>query len=160
MSKILKMNESSIRSKGLPSYGNKKVIQILDELLEMELSGVSRYLHYSLMITGPNRIPIVKWFRDQAREAFDHATIVGEKITALGGHPSLRVRPVPETNKHGVHEILEESLEFEHEALQLYHKLLKASGKDVALEEMAREFCRTEQEHIEEVLKMIATHRS
>lgn len=134
---------------------NSEIIKQLDEILEMELSGVIRYLHYSLMITGPNRIPIVKFFRDQATEAFDHATIIGEKITALGGHPSLRVKTVPETNKHSTLEILQESLEFEKQAVQMYLSLLKLCDGNVALEEMAREFVRNEQEHIEEVQKML-----
>lgn len=132
-----------------------KILKKLDEILEMEISGVSRYLHYSLMITGPNRIPIVKFFRDQAQEALNHASIVGEKITALGGHPSLRSKPVPETNKHGVLEILSESLEFERQGLQLYKDLLDIVGDNVALEELARSFIRLEQEHIEEVEKML-----
>jgi bacterioferritin len=137
------------------SKTSSKVINQLNEILEMEISGVTRYLHYSLMIRGPNRIPIVKFFRDQATEAFAHAAQVGEKITAFGGHPSLKVAPVPETNKHSTLEILAESLEFEKEGLHMYKHLLKVVGDDVALEEMTREFIRLETEHIEEVEKML-----
>src|SRR5215510_4052297 len=99
----------------------EKVVTHLDKILEAELSGVVRYLHYSFMIFGPNRIPITSWFRGHATEGMAHAIKIGEKITALGGHPSLKVKPVPETNKHNVMEILTESLEFEREALQQYH---------------------------------------
>lgn len=134
-----------------------EIIQKLDEILEMELSGVTRYLHYSLMITGPNRIPIVKYFRDLALEAFSHAAIIGEKITALGGHPSIKTKPVPETHKHSVLEILHESLEFEKQGLAQYQALLPLCDSDVALEELVREFIRTEQEHIEEASKMLKT---
>ena len=133
------------------------MIQMLDSILEMELSGVARYLHYSLMITGPNRIPIVKFFRDQATEALQHATIIGEKITSLGGHPSIRVTDVPETHEHSTLSILEESLQFELEALELYQSALKLCGNNVALEELVREFIRNEQEHVEEVQKMLIT---
>ncbi len=132
-----------------------EIVKKLDEILESEVSGVVRYLHYSLMIKGPNRIPIVKFFRDQATEAFDHAAIIGEKITAFGGHPSLKVQPVKEGNKHDVMDILRESLEHERHAVQLYSELLELSGKDVALEELAREMIRLEVEHIEEVEKML-----
>lgn len=135
---------------------NSEIIKRLDSILEMELSGVTRYLHYSLMITGPNRIPIVKFFRDQALESFQHATMVGEKITALGAHPSVKVQPVPEKNKHGVMDILEESLEFEKRGLSLYIDLLPLCEGNVALEEMIRDFIRTEQEHMEEVQKMLS----
>ena len=134
---------------------NQEIIKRLDELLELEISGVARYLHYSLMITGPNRIPIVKFFRDQALEGFNHAAIMGEKITALGGHPSLKVRPVPETNKHAVLDILEESLQFEKDAVQKYLDLLPLCANNVALEELIRKQIQQEQEHIEEVEKML-----
>ena len=135
----------------------KTIISHLDKLLEAELSGVVRYLHYSFMVFGPNRIPITKWLRDQAMEGFDHSVIVGEKITALGGHPSVKVQPVPESHKHNVLEILTESLEFEHQALNLYHDLLGVVQGDVALEEMVRGLIKQETEHIEEVQKMTLT---
>src|SRR5947208_17092801 len=103
----------------------EEVLIRLDQILEAELSGVVRYLHYSFMIFGPNRIPITKWFRDHATEGFAHATIIGEKITALGGHPSIKVKPVPETNQHTVMEILAESLDYEKETLGQYYDLLE-----------------------------------
>jgi len=99
---------------------NQAILKRLDEILELELSGVSRYLHYSFMIRGPSRIPIVDFFRKEAMEALGHATQIGEKITSLGGHPSIKIQPVPETNKHGIDDILTESLEFEKHALNLH----------------------------------------
>ena len=91
------------------SNQNKVVIDLLNEIIEMEISGVVRYLHYALMVKGPNRIPIVKWFHDQANEGYMHASTIGEKITALGGHPSLKVTAVPETTTHKTLDILKES---------------------------------------------------
>lgn len=137
------------------SDNKAKILVHLDKILEAELSGVVRYLHYSFMIFGPNRIPITGWFRNHANEGITHAVTIGEKITALGGHPTLKVKPVPETNKHNVMDILEESLEFEREGLRLYHELLGLVGDDVALEEMVRGLILEETTHIEEVEKMI-----
>lgn len=139
------------------SKENKKVLAILNEIIEMEISAVVRYLHYALMIKGPNRIPIVKWFHDQANEGYAHASLIGEKITALGGHPSLKVSAVPETKTHKVLDILKESLEFENRALDKYKELLKYVGDDIALEELVREQIRNETEHIEECMKMLDT---
>jgi len=135
----------------------KDILSSLDKLLEEELSGVVRYLHYSFMIFGPNRIPITKWFRDHAEEGIKHAVILGEKITALGGHPSLKVKPVPETNKHNVLEILRESLDFERETLSHYYALFKKVEGDIPLEEMVRKLIDDENAHIEEVEKMTKT---
>ena len=137
---------------------NKNIVDLLNEILEMEASGVIRYLHYALMIKGPNRIPIVKWFHEQANEGYQHASTIGEKITALGGHPSLKVTPVPETKTHKVLDILKESLDFERSALEKYKEVLKYVDNDVALEELIRSMIRMETEHIEEVLKMLDTN--
>ena len=134
---------------------NDQLIGVLNEIIEMELSGVTRYLHYALMVRGPGRLPIVQFFKDQAIESFNHAMIVGEKITGLGHHPSLKSAPVKESNKHTVNELLKESLEAERHGLNLYKKCLPLVGDNLALEELVREFIRTEQEHLEEVQKML-----
>ncbi len=147
------MNEQG----GLMTDKNKIVVDLLNEIIEMEISGVVRYLHYALMVKGPNRIPIVKWFHEQANEGYQHASIIGEKVTALGGHPTLRVSAVPETKTHKVLDILKESLEFEEAALEKYKAVLKHCHDDVALEELIRSMVRTETEHIEEVVKMLDT---
>ena len=135
--------------------GNKDILAQLDKILEAELSGVVRYLHYSFMIFGPNRIPITGWFREHATEGMKHATMIGEKITALGGHASVKVKPVPETNKHNVLDMLAESLEYERETLKMYYDLLGTVEGDVPLEEMVRGLIADETGHVEEVEKMI-----
>lgn len=136
-----------------------KVIEKLDKCLESELSGVVRYLHYSFMIFGPNRIPITQWFRSHAAEGFQHATLVGEKITALGGHPSVKVKPVPETNQHNVMDILAEALEYEKAALALYYDILPDVAEDVPLDEMIRKQIVDETLHVEEIEKMIRSNK-
>ena len=133
-----------------------KVIDALNTIMENELSGVVRYTHYSLMVFGHNRIPIVKWLREQASESLDHASQAGEHITTLGGHPSLKISKLLETHKHSISDILKESLEHEKVQLESLHTLLKlVEGKSVFLEEYAREMICDEEAHISEVEKMM-----
>lgn len=141
------------------SGSNKKIMSCLNRIFQKEMSGIHRYLHYSFMIMGHNRIPIQKWFRDKANEGMLHAVLIGEKITALGGHPSLESTPVPETKSHNIDDILKESLDFERNALEDYVELVKLSADDIALDEMARDFVRQETEHLEEVEKMIRKNK-
>ncbi len=136
---------------------NKPVLEVLGQIFQAEMAGIVRYLHYSFMIMGHNRIPIQKWFRDQATESTTHAITIGEKITSLGGHPPLVSTSVEESNRHGVQELLQESLVHEREGLGLYGKLVELSHGDIALEELARQLFREETEHIEEVEKMLKT---
>jgi bacterioferritin len=133
----------------------KTTVEQLNKLLEIELSGITRYLHYSFMVFGASRIPITAWFRDQAAENMAHAVRVGEKITALGGDPSITVRPVPPVRHNTVRAMLEESLSFERESIEEYSRLLSMAGDDVALEEFARSQILAETTHLEEVDKML-----
>ena len=134
----------------------KAATATLNKILEFELAGMVRYTHYSLMIYGYNRIPIVSWLRAQAAEALTHAQAAGELITQFGEHPSLAIGPLVETHKHDVGDILREAMQHERDTLALYHKLLvQAEGKSVMLEEYAREMIRTEEQHLGEVDKML-----
>jgi len=134
---------------------NPEVMDCLHAIFQAEMSGVVRYLHYSFMIMGHNRIPIQKWFRDNAVENMQHAIEVGEKITSLGGHPPVVSADVEETNLHNVDQLLTESLKHEERGLALYKRLVGLAGDDVALEEMARQFVRAETEHQDEIKKML-----
>lgn len=134
----------------------KKTIDLLNSIMEFELAGVVRYTHYSLMVTGPNRIPIVAFFKAQAAESLTHAQQVGEILTGLDGHPSLRVAQMEETYKHSVRDILAESLNHEKKALDLYKVLLETvNDASVYLEEFARTMIGQEEMHTLELKKML-----
>ncbi|HME90568.1 MAG TPA: ferritin-like domain-containing protein [Myxococcaceae bacterium] len=134
----------------------KAAMEVLNEILELELAGVVRYLHYSLMIFGHGRIPIVAWMRTQSQEALSHAAQAGEHITTLGGHPSLRIGKLLETHRHDLDEILKESIEHEQEGIGLYRKLLElVEGKSMMLEEYARKLVHDEEIHLSEIKKML-----
>lgn len=134
----------------------KKAVTLLNEIMELELSGVVRYTHYSLMVYGYNRIPIVSWLEGNASEGLAHARKAGELVTLLGGHPSLQIGPLLETAKHDIGDILRESLEHEKLTLGLYYELLQtAADKSVLLEEYAREMIMLEELHLDEVNKML-----
>ena len=121
------------------SMDREKVIAVLNEILELELAGVVRYTHYSLMVYGHSRIPIVSWLRGEASTAIEHAQKAGEFVTHLGEHPSLSIGPLLETDHHDIHEILLEALDHERATLDLYKQLLEVvKDRSVMLEEYAR----------------------
>lgn len=141
---------------GNNSIDKAEVVSVLNRILELELAGVVRYTHYSLMVYGYNRIPIVSWLREQANEALAHAQAAGEWITTLEEHPSLAVGPLLETHKHQIGQILQESRENEAAGLAQYIRLLElVKDRHVALEEYARQMIRAEEEHLSEVDKML-----
>jgi bacterioferritin len=140
----------------MQELNQQKAIDLLNTIMEFELAGVVRYTHYSLMVTGPYRIPIVDFFKAQASESLLHAQQVGEILTGLDGHPSLKIAPMEESYKHSVKHILEESLAHEKKALSLYKELLDAvTNASIYLEEFARTMIGQEELHNLELKKML-----
>ena len=130
--------------------------ETLNAIMEAELAGVVRYTHYSLMVTGPHRIPIVDFLRAQANESLLHAQTVGEVLTGLEGHPTLSIAPITETHEHSIEAILNESLQHEIGALDLYKKLLDiVEDASVYLEEFTRTKIGEEELHVIELKKML-----
>ena len=135
---------------------NAKVCEILNRIVEAEMAGVVRYAHSSLMVSGPNRIPIVQFLQDQANESLAHALQAGEFITGFDGHPSQRIATIEENHNHSVQQILEESLEHEEHAVSLYRELLnEVADKSIMLEEYARGQIGQEEQHALEIRKML-----
>ncbi len=134
----------------------KATQKLLNRIMEFELAGVVRYTHYSLMVAGPNRIPIVQFMKQQANESLLHAQTAGEILVGLGGHPTLSIAKIPETYKHSVKDILQESLNHERAALDIYKVLLdEVEDCSVYLEEFARTQIAQEEMHGLEVRKML-----
>ena len=131
-------------------------VALLNEILETELAGVVRYTHYALMVFGHSRIPIVSWLRSEATTCLAHANAAGELVTHFGEHPSLKIGSLLETHKHGINDILLESLDAEKKGLELYKRLLDlVRDRSVLLEEFAREMIAEEETHLGEVNKML-----
>src|SRR5262245_19119055 len=138
------------------NFDKQAVVALLNQILEVELAAVVRYTHYSLMVYGHNRIPIVSWLREQANTSLSHAQQAGEMVTHFGEHPSLKIGGLLETQKHQINDILLESLEVERAGLALYRKLLDvARDRSLLVEEYARKMIAEEELHLGEVNKML-----
>ena len=138
------------------TFDKTKAVELLNHIMEAELAGVVRYTHYSLMIFGHNRIPIVSWLRNEANTCLSHANEAGELVTHFGEHPSLKIGALLETHKHGINDILIESLEAEKTGLALYRELFElVRDRSVLLEDYARRMIAEEELHVGEVNKML-----
>ena len=135
---------------------DKKIIYSLNNILGLELAGVVKYTHYAFMVQGPYRLTIVQWLRAQAQESLTHAEAVGEHITSLGEHPTLKISDLLETHKHSTEDILKECLEHERTAIKAYYDLLKSvQNKSIMLEEFSRTQIAAEEMHEAEVNIML-----
>lgn len=138
------------------TFDKAEAVRLLNHILEAELAGVVRYTHYSMMVFGHNRIPIASWLRNEANTCLAHANEAGELVTHFGEHPSLKIGALLETHKHGINDILVESLEAEKAGLALYKELYElVRDRSVLLEDYARRMIAEEELHVGEVNKML-----
>ena len=138
-----------------------RTCEILNQIMECELAGVIRYTHYSLMVTGPHRIPIVDFMKAQATESLLHAQQAGEILTGLEGHPRQSIAPIEETHQHDLNTVLQESLAHETAALNLYKQLLdEVENGSIYIEEYARSMIGQEELHSMELKKMLRDYEN
>lgn len=139
------------------SNAAERTVHVLNEILKSELSGVVRYTHYSLVIMGPNRIPLVAFMQGQAAESLLHAQQAGEILTGLGGRPEQGIAPLVESQDYEIDQLLRRSIDHERAALMLYRELLDCAVKQesVYLEEFARGQIGAEEKHLLELNKML-----
>lgn len=144
----------------MKDLNTNQAISLLNDILEYELAGVVKYTHFALMVTGPNRLILDKFFKGQASESLQHAQQAGELLTGLGGHPSQKIPRIEETNKHKINDLLNESLIHESKAIDLYKELLNcAENKSLYIEEYAREMVKQEEMHSIEIKKMLRDYK-
>ena len=140
----------------MKEINSELVCNILNEIMEYELAGVVRYTHSAMMVSGPYRLPIVSFLKEQAAESLMHAQQAGELIVGLDGHPSQKIAKIKETHRHSIEDILGESLDHEIHALNLYKKLLEnVADRSIYLEEYARVLIGEEEQHSLELKAML-----
>ena len=134
----------------------QRACELLNDIIELEMAGVVRYAHSSLMVAGPYRLPIVTFLQEQATESLQHALQAGEYITGFEGHPSQKIAVIEENHNHSVLQILKESLQHEMNAVAKYKELLdEVADASIMLEEYARGQIGMEEQHALEIKKML-----
>jgi bacterioferritin len=136
-----------------------KVLKALNLDLEHEMSAMIRYLHHSFIVSGPMRGPLVGMFRAKARDCMNHAIKLGEKITAMGGHPSVKIQEIYEPGEQTIDEMVQENIDVEKMHLQLYDEQLELVKDNTPLRLLLEQMLVEETSHMEE-LEMYLRHSS
>ncbi|MEM7812834.1 MAG: ferritin-like domain-containing protein [Planctomycetota bacterium] len=134
-----------------------KLIDKLNDILKHEWTGVAQYAHYSFVLPGTVREVYAPKFYESAEESFEHAKRVAEKISAMGGVPSVERNAVQLTTDFG--EMLEHSLAFEQKAVEEYTAALALSdGVDRALTVLLEDLLIQEQDGVDELTLILREH--
>ncbi len=129
------------------------VIEQLNEILKHEWTGVAQYSQASFIIEGPWREVYAAKFEDDAKESFGHAKLIGDKIVALGGVPVAQRNEIKQSRD--LVEVLQNSLEFESKAVEMYMKALELAENNRPLVIFLEEILLQEQEGVDEYTKLL-----
>ena len=131
---------------------NSKFIDALNSDLEHEMSSIVRYLHHSFMVRGPIRGPLCDMFRNKAKSSMTHAIALGEKICALGGHPSVKINTIIDpVDGESTRKMIELNLKAELRHLEMYMNQHRLFEDDTPLRQLIEKFILEEANHIEEL---------
>lgn len=130
-----------------------KVIEKMNEALRHEWTGVAQYAQAGFVVGGLWREVYAEKFHDDAKESFKHATLVGDKIVALGGVPTVERNPVKQSQD--LMELLQNGLEFESKAVKVYTELLGLIEDDRAFTVFVEDILKQEQDGVDEYTRIL-----
>lgn len=130
-----------------------KVIEKMNEALRHEWTGVAQYAQAGFVVAGLWREVYSEKFHDDAKESFKHAKLVGDKIVALGGIPTVERNPVKQSQD--LMELLNNGLDFETKAVKIYTELLGMIADDRAFTVFIEDILKEEQEGVDEYVRIL-----
>lgn len=130
-----------------------ELVENLNKALSLELAGVIQYSQHSYLVTGLEREVYKGFFRDMAEEAQKHAEVLGDKIVALGGIPTVEPSMIRQSTD--LKEMLKQGLELEREAMTAYMAAwASCDDSDLPQKFWLEGQIADEQMHIEELEKL------
>ena len=133
--------------------GRKELVENLNKALSLELAGVIQYSQHSYLVTGTEREVYRDFFREMADEAQKHAHVLGDKVVALGGTPT--VEPAMIRQSVELKKMLAQGLELEREAIGAYMAAWSScDDSDLPQKFWIEGQIAEEQMHIEELEKL------
>ena len=131
----------------------KAIIAKLNDCLRHEWTGVAQYAQAGFVVAGLWREVYSGMFFDSAKESFGHAKLVGEKIVAMGGVPTVERNPIKQTDD--LQELLNHALEFESKAVDCYTEALALAEGDRALVVFLEDILKEEQEGVDSLTRIL-----
>lgn len=133
----------------------ERILEMLNNALAQEHACFIRYKTHAAVITGPYAGPISERLNEIAEDEESHAAQLRDRITGLGGSPTMSVRVddlIPATT---LEEMIRVNLEEERKAIALYQGILDMIPKEQRLlYETIEHILENEQEHQEELERL------
>lgn len=103
--------------------GNPKIIDALNQVLELEIGAILQYLHHHWTGEGMESASILPLFQKTAMDEMKHCELVAERINFLEGDPSTK--PAPVKKGGDLKKMMQDDLAGEYAAIEFYKKVIK-----------------------------------
>ena len=140
-----------------------KVIEILNEVLATETVCTLRYRNHYFMARGIHATGVEEEFLEHANQEQQHADMIAKRICELGGTPNLDPAGLA-TRSHAqygegdtLEEMIREDLVAERIAVATYSEIIRwLANDDPTTRRMMEEILATEEEHADDMAKLLA----
>ena len=141
-----------------------RVIEVLNEVLATEIVCVLRYKNHYFMASGINAQPVAQEFLQHANEEQQHADLVAQRITQLGGNPNLNPEGLA-TRAHAqyveaatLERMIREDLVAERVAIETYAEIIRWLGTDdPTTRRLMEDLLKVEEEHADDLATLLQT---
>ena len=131
-----------------------KVIELMNEGLQMEYASQIQYLTQAAITRGPYAHSLMALFNEIAEDEACHARILRERIAALGSAPTTQVGEI-QIHKDSL-QAIKINLKYERETVDFYQKILNLIPHDeVILYESIEHILQESQEHVERLQRLV-----
>ncbi len=130
----------------------QKLVANLNKDIEWEYSAAIQYVQHASMITGAKYGSIQKELLVHAQEELQHAVMVSDQVSYLGGTPSVKVEKI-KTSKNSF-QMLKHDLEGERLAIKMYKQRIGQAEalKMYGLRRILEDILIQEEEHERDIL--------
>jgi bacterioferritin len=134
----------------------EKILKSLNEALAQEHGCYVRYKTHAAVITGPYAEAVSNRLKEIAADESEHAEKLRDRITALGGEPTMETAKEELIAAVNLKQILAINLKEEAKAIDHYKSILKMVDRqeEVLLYEVIEDIIEDEQEHREELSRL------
>ena len=126
---------------------NEELTELLNKDLEKEYAAAIQYVNHAAVMTGAKFGSIIKELKVHVDEEIQHAIILADQISFLGGNPSVKVSEIKIAGDN--EQMLQQDLDGEEDAIRRYKERIEQAEelKEFALAQQLRNILAQEQEH-------------
>jgi bacterioferritin len=141
-----------------------KVVAMLNEALATELVCVLRYKQHYFVARGIQAEPTAQEFLEHATEEQQHADLIAQRITQLGGEPDLNPAGLTQRSAseyvggRTLIQMIEDNLVAERIAIDTYHEAIRfVQESDPTTRRLLEEILAKEEEHASDLADLLVT---